>query len=480
MVAAVAILVVILALLVSGYQLNSELSVERQGMLQVYSMPTGATVTVDDETYSWLDRTNTSKVISAGEHTVTLTRNGYDSWSKTITVKEGLLYRIHYPRLFLDERTQEEILDASDTTNASISPNLNLMLLTNDTTSWELLTLDAETVTSKTVDISSAFSAVTMPETSSIDGSGTSEEDTVGTFNGTIKSINWAKDNEHVLFEVESDSGREWVLLNIKNPTTDRINLTREFAADFSEVEILNDSASALLVVLDGNLRRIDVSSRQLSAILVENVESFDHFDSAVVFSAKETSEIEKELAESRNDSTDDYDNEQSFEYYVGVLNLSNNTITPERGSSSAAKTVILEFYDEKYLATLEETKVTLYKYSDFSEVLSSELSFAPENIKTGHDGEFITMWTGAQIATLDLEGMLTREWNASSDDFNWIDDDMIYSISDGTLTVYDFDGLNERTLASSVSAEFPVVISSNRYLYYFSDGSLMREIIRN
>ena len=44
---AVIITVTILALIVSGYWLNSDFEVERQGMLQISSVPTGASVNID-------------------------------------------------------------------------------------------------------------------------------------------------------------------------------------------------------------------------------------------------------------------------------------------------------------------------------------------------------------------------------------------------------------------------------------------------
>ena len=89
MVLAVIATVAVLAFIVSGYWINSDFKVERQGMLQISSVPTGANVNIDGEESSWLQRTNTSKVLPSGEHTVTLTKDGYDSWSKTINVKES-------------------------------------------------------------------------------------------------------------------------------------------------------------------------------------------------------------------------------------------------------------------------------------------------------------------------------------------------------------------------------------------------------
>ena len=108
MVIAVAAMVIVLALIVSGYWLNADFEVERQGMLQIYSIPTGANVEVDGDA-PWFQRTNTSKILASGEHTVTLTKDGYDSWSKTINISEGLLYRLHYPHLFLLEREKEKV-----------------------------------------------------------------------------------------------------------------------------------------------------------------------------------------------------------------------------------------------------------------------------------------------------------------------------------------------------------------------------------
>ena len=65
MVITVIVTVVILALLVSGYWLNSNFELERQGMLQINSIPTGASVEVDGDA-PWFQRTNTSKVLSSG------------------------------------------------------------------------------------------------------------------------------------------------------------------------------------------------------------------------------------------------------------------------------------------------------------------------------------------------------------------------------------------------------------------------------
>ena len=117
-----------------------------------------------------------------------------------------------------------------------------------------------------------------------------------------------------------------------------------------------------------------------------------------------------------------------------------------------------------------------MYKKEDFSPVTTFNLTSTLETIKVGHEGEFITIYSGRNIATLDMESMEIKEWSVEGDNFGWLDNDMIYTVYDGELIVYDFDGLNRRTISKNVSNHFPAAITDNRYLYYFSDDSLIRE----
>ena len=161
MVLTVVITVTILGFIVSGYWVNSDFKVERQGMLQISSLPTGADVIVDNEA-AWNQRTNTSKVLSSGEHTIELKKEGYDSWSRTINIADGLLYRVHYPRLFLLERSKESIMSLDTISYSTVSPNREYALTANDTTSWNLLNLTGDEIASTSIDVSTLFSYVSL------------------------------------------------------------------------------------------------------------------------------------------------------------------------------------------------------------------------------------------------------------------------------------------------------------------------------
>ena len=445
MVFIVIITVVILALIVSGYWVNSDFQVERQGMLQVSSTPTGASVVIDGES-SWLQRTNTSKVLASGEHNVTLTKEGYDSWSKTINVAEGLLYRLHYPRLFLIDRTVEKYHYLPDATQAIISPDHDLLLVTNKTTNWLLINLAEESPKPREIDISSLFQSVDM-----------APESKIGLFTANIVDADWDHDETHILFEAQNDNITEWVLLDVRNPQNS-INLSREFGGLFSDIEILDNSANNLLAIQNGNLHKIDVSGKSISAVLVDNIVEFDHYENELIYLANKSEEP----------STPAYE--------VGLMKLGDNNRTSILNTVQPAKVALSKFYDKKYISILKENTISLYDKNNLDDRKDFVLSFVPNSLKIGHNGEFIIMTNGNQMAVVDMEANDVVEWAIEGEQYGWLDNDMLYTVTDGNLIVYDYDGLNRRELAKNVSNHFPVTITENKWLYYFSDDYIMRE----
>ena len=96
--------------------------------------------------------------------------------------------------------------------------------------------------------------------------------------------------------------------------------------------------------------------------------------------------------------------------------------------------------------------------------------------MKVGHDGEFIILSESNHLATIDMEAAKAIEWQIENVNYDWLDNDMFYDVSEGDLIVYDYDGLNRRNLAKNVSNHFSVTITDNKWLYYFSDDYLVRE----
>ena len=354
-----------------------------------------------------------------------------------------------------------------------MSPDRNTLVLASGASNWVSLPLDADQVNPRPLTLPADF-----PFLAKLNGS----EDSV--FNGNIVAAEWARDNEHLLLELQSADGATtaWFLLNVKDPAHS-LNLTSVFSTDFSSVKIADHSASVLLVVTGGDLRRIDVSSRQLSAVLVPSVTDYDYYDSTIVFSAKSSDAAASApvantvSSDNPASSTDSTEPSAATPYYVGTIRYGDAAPKSLLGVAAPVEVAIGKFYEDEYIAVLNGTNLSFYKRSDFSPLFSDELDFSPTTLKVGKNGEFVAAYTdGLAIATADLEARLVTKWSASSREFGWLDGHMVYSVADGTLSVYDFDGENHRTLCSNVSSRFPVTISADKWLYYFSDGTLTRE----
>ncbi len=485
MVVAVIVLVVVLAFLVSGYWINAEGQVDRQGLLQLSSVPTGATVTIDGAEMPWIERTNMSKNLMNGQHTITLTREGYDTWTKTVNISEGLLYRLHYPRLFLQERVREKVLDTANVNTATISPDHNYMIMIGGTTEWSTVNLNNEELKPTKVNVAELFMATTgrvangaSQNGGDASGGGTSEAGSeaaegetrteatetpatpVVAFDGEILDVRWDRDSSHALFEVKFGDTVEWLLLDVKNPQNS-VNVSRRFGVNFSEIQILDNSSNNLLVVQNGNLHKVDLGAKSVSSVLVENVMNFDHYNqNEVVFSAKVAGAPEGQP-----------------QYYVGYFQIGDAEIKELERTVQPALVTLSKFYEDKFITVFSGGKLTVHRKDDYEVLKEFELDFAPEDLEVGHNGEFQTLPAGTRIATLDMEAMTVSEWGVEGSGFDWIDNDMVYTVNDGQLTVYDYDGLNRRVIAEGVAAGFPAAVTDDKWLYYFAaDGGLMRE----
>lgn len=474
-------IVTILAFVVSGYWISRDSGIERTGILQISSEPTLADVKIDGDA-GIFQRTNTSKTLSAGSHTVELTKDGYDSWSKTITISEGLIYRLRYPRLFLKDRETEAIFDlkanqiienttegeqnsenstadtqisSENSDNSSVlafssdpklsfSPKKDYLLLT-DNTIFETLRIDSDNPELKTISVPEDFRQ------------------------GTIETITWTADESKILINESVDGASKWLLINLNKPS-ESVNLTDQFGVNISKITMLDDSGNRLLVESDGNLRTLNVSSSQMSRILVENVKSYDVYGDEVAYVYEK-----KIVAEDENG-----EKIEKTQPTVAVLDLTSSKSADFLDlDSSAALVTIAKFYDDEEISVLLDHELDVYKLADKSVIFEGEVNLDVATMSAGPDSEFILMQNGSSAAILDMEELALKYWTNDDDDFMTIDENgyLFYSIINGELKIRDFDGQNERSLASNVSRE-ETAISDNHWLYYVCENQLMREKI--
>lgn len=427
----VIVLVVILTFVAMGYKVSGDGEVSQNGLLQVSSRPTGASVTIDGDTLFL--HTDTSRSLSSGEHTVELARDGYDTWSKTIEIKPGLLYKLDYPRLFKTDRETKQMLEFTDGLEfLSMSPDRNSILYAaTDSTTFVWLKVRGEEIETVEIDISELLRLKTG-------------------LTGTIKNLEWNGDT--VLIEYVDSNIHDQLLINLKKPENS-INLTREFGLDFSKISAISEERLAVLE--NGNLRTISTGSKEMSRVLLSNVADFANTGAEILFitGATEGTRV------------------------IGYYTEGDKTpVTLATVGGDGVKVAISKYLEKRYLTLAVGPEVTIYRaeeiledanLEDFAIVGQIALETAPETVKVENQGRLIVARNGRKMFVFDVEQSASVQFELESDFEGWLDGFMLTNVVDGKLVVRDFDGQNRRELTDA-KAGFPAMITSNnRYLYY-------------
>lgn len=487
----VIVLVCFLTLVVMGYSFNlrgldgSAEVVERTGLVQVASMPSGATIYIDGET-SLLFNTNASRAVLAGEHEISLARGGFDGWKKTINVTEGLVYRLNYPRLFKEERETEEVLEFRNHTYdvarmlqleakdgvvdtggiefVSVSPNNERMVLLMDSGLY-LINLNESKPTLKMLEIMNKEGAlVPFPNIEVAEWSGNSERLLVKT-NGAWVSVN-VRDARETVWLNE-------ILVNCaeKQGLKDEASCAKVVVSD---IKIENEAGDRLLVLSDKNeLFELSVREGKLSEVLLEDVYEFDNDDERVMFLTKAKVETSGEDFATETEVHEEW---QLRAWRLGDADTWLVKRLTEFDKEKGLEFRVMRYFQEFYLGVVDGAEFEVYKKTGwpimdeemekvFEEEVDSDIQAMQ---KRGKGMVFELSGASGQTKVFDIEA--TKTVDVDTTGCGWVDEFLRYRLQDGRLSVLDYDGLNERVLVQSgVLAKRKVVISgNNRYLYYF------------
>lgn len=480
----VIMIVVVATLAAMGFFVSSNGKIEQTGLMQIHSQPTGATVELDGNTL--FSRTNLSRSLSPSDHTLKLSRDGYDTWSKTVMMSSGMLMRLYYPRLFLLNRKSEVALNLATELDFYVpSPDrAYAVYAAKDSASWQVLNLRGDDVTkSTTLDLRTI-----LPDAKN------------GTFSGEVELLRWSQNNDHILTKISYEGRSEWIVINLKD-AKQSLNLTQIFGLDFTQVEMIDNSAAQLFVLENHQLRRININDQGISRVLLNDVESFANYKSDVVYVAK-TSNANGKVVQK-----------------IGVYHdgEKDGTTLATLADETKAQVALTKYYDDLYLtyAVGDELTVRFGSLPSYREgVLEADitdlqllfadqkLSQVPTSLTVSPEGDYILAQAGLQTMVLDLEQGELYDY-AAAERLSWLDEGILGAMVDGELVVWDFDNTNRRVLVKTVAKDeevelkavttrttarllnYPVIISeNNRWLYYLTQDEagikLTRERIRD
>lgn len=442
MATSVVIISIILVAVVTGWRINKDFTIEQNGLVSIRTNPTGVSVIIDDEKQS--QTTNMTKMLRGGEHKITLKKDGYDSWEKTVKITPGWLLRLEYPRLFKQNRETETVETLNGLKFFHVSPDHSTALYTtNDSTKWQVMTNFNSTPKTEEVDLTDIFSDTRN-----------------GNFPYSIKSIKWSRDNERVLLNVTNGKTDEWGIIDLKN-SKNSFNLSTIYNQKISVAEFEGGSNNRIIMILGGKLVRSDLSSKTLIEPSIENVSSFFSNGSEIIYLSRDSSNIETLWL-----------TKFGSERATKIVELKNGdsttfALTHFNGSNYLAYTLNNHLYVyQNSIYPTEEDDITNMKL-----IVDSDIEISPSEVFVSNNNEFIIFKDNQKIVLFDTELEIYHTYDYGSNKVKFLDGSILYRVDNESKSfiAFDFDNTNTRTILNDHAIDgFDALISNNnRYFYY-------------
>jgi len=435
-----------------GFGLNGNGKVIQNGLVFVSSSPSSADIYINGKKES--DQTNTRLLLSSGQYTVQLKRAGYSDWRRAITVEGGSVERFDYPFLFPTSLHATDVKQYSGVQLATQSPDRRWLVMHAAATSGTFDVYDLKDPKA----LAKNMQTVTLPATAF-----TTPTDTSGQ---TWALEQWSTDNRHVLlkhsFKKDGQPVYEYVLMD-RTDATKSVNLTATLGVNPTKIE-LRDQDYDHYYLYDATARTVttaDLKNPTPQAFLT-NVLAFKSYGS----------DLMTYIAPDEKDATK-----------VSVIWQQDGKKNIIR-SLPAGTTYTLNFTKysgDWYVAAGNAAEGKVYVYKNPLNMLKEQKVTVPVRVLKvpGVDyaafstsDRFIMAEHGSQFAVYDAENdksyayTLDSSVDAPQAHATWMDEARIMLVSNGKVTVFDFDDANKRTLLSA-SAEFLPFLSSNySYMY--------------
>jgi len=444
MVSVVLVVTVFLLLISMGFRFGLGGVMERTGMVQINSLPVGANVDVNGERISV--RTNLSRTFSPGVHEFRVYADRYDSWTKRVTVRPGILTRLNYVRLFPVDRTTNDVTQYDSVYGVVTAPGRQSIVVMKTMSSWDYIDTRGSSPRIYPVDITAAFSEGELDWATD------------------IEIVDWSLNGRIVLLKVSyQDEGISWSVLDLSKPA-DRKNLTEAFGMYFTDMKFADGSGGMGISLESGNLRYLDLSREMISAPIADRVDSM-HATRGIIGYVRTKANGDKEIGMWR----------EGMAKPRIIESLSSDDI-----EGLHSQIVFGEFENRGWIAVITGRQCNMY-FGDLDRIDRSEqfktkdsvlLSFDLVHASVSPGGRFVMLELSETIQIIDTENgqVYPTIGRVGGGVLSWMDDYMLFQNTDGDgLVVMDFDGSNERALIEG--NKLPILVSpDNRWMYYFEE----------
>lgn len=443
-------LVTLLIFATLGYRYNQGDGLVQTGLVQFGSRPSGAQVTIDSRDFS--SRTPSKASLEPGSHAITMQRDGYKQWQKSVDVVSGAVLWLNYARLVPTELKPANVATFTTVSSTAVSPDAKWMLVAEDPASNILKLTDLSRDESiKPVSLKLPTTLYTAP------AEGESQR---------FELKQWDSSSRYVTVKHAFGTQHEWLVVDTHDIGASQ-NVTKLLGVDASQLVFSVNNNSVLYAQVDTTVRRIDRANATISRPLVENMAEFSLYgDNTILFTRQPSEKTSKR----------DVGYYRESDEKASILGSYADT------EGTPARMAVGQYFGDTYVALSHDGKV---------DILTGDLARPDELVRTASvnvagvkhlsivtAGRFVIAQTSESYVVYDLELKKTTTTKLKGsgeikEELRWLDGYNVWSDRGGKLRLYEFDGANQHDIMT-IAPGFSVTLSPDaRYLYGItqSDG---------
>ena len=446
MVASVLIIVAFISLFMLGYRFDNDGKIEQYGLLQFSSSPAGASVSIDGNTVG--TNTPTKKTVEAGSHNVVMWRNGYESWNKTVDVKSGTIVWLNYALMVPTKLKVESVASFAAVSGSTASPKGGYMLIQAAANSsvFDLVDISADTIKTEKIEIPANI-------ISQASFAGVSHSYTV---------TKWDDGERYVLIKHTFADQFEWLLLDTQDADASK-NITTQIGLDISDVDFFGTNGRSFYVLHNKELKKINLSNNSISRTVASNVLSYRLYNksSVITFVALNPDNNSEVIAGIFRDGDSRFYNLRSSTNQALMISAAHYFNVDYVAIADGAKVDILS---GSFPSVDRDSTTSLKLLKSFTlDKNIGQLSFSPS-------GQYVFMQTNNLFTSYNLEYEKLANSSFSTESNNvrieWINDNYIWSDTDGRLTIREFDGQNAHLISKIQPSQDAVLTRNGRFIY--------------
>lgn len=449
--------VAVLTALTLGYGFSQKDGrIEQGGLLQMGSTPSGATVTVNGTPFG--SQTPTKLVSQPGDYALTMTKQGYRTWQKTVPIQAGNITWVAYPRLIPQKLEAEHTLAYPATASSALvsgSSKRYAVLLAADKPTVSVAMLDGDEPTAR---------EYTLPTTIY-----TAPSSDAPTSSFEIEA--WTGNEKKLLLKHTYGAPHqvEWLVFDLDNPD-ESVNINRSLGitGNVTTPIFTRGDGMELYAIVDGSVRILDLGAQTLSHPLVDHVVDYRLYGDEFVLYVKEAADNTQEVGYVRKD----------YKQPRPVKKLAAD-------SSVQAQFDIGKYYDKYYFLISHGREAELLSSPSLPDDTTSKLTLTHTqtltldngviDVNITDNGQFATIQDGDSFSTFNLEIMkltkadLVHGSSATPQKLKYLDGYLLWGSNDGKLRTYEFDGENQHDIMPLLPALGATLSPSGKYLYGFT-----------